>query len=170
MLPMLDLWDFKSRKCVYLHTIAFLTFNTINTIKSPLNKDQTPKTNLPSLKTRLSNILVFHITAYGSDMNKWDTRYNTEDYVFGKRPNRFLMDCVTGLAPGNALCLGEGEGHNAAYLASLGWEVTAVDISPYGIEKAQLLARQRGVKITTISPKSKTNLLCANIFFIWIHF
>ena len=24
----------------------------------------------------------------GKDMNKWDTRYNTEEYVFGKRPNR----------------------------------------------------------------------------------
>jgi SAM-dependent methyltransferase len=84
-------------------------------------------------------------------MNKWDTRYNTEEYVFGKRPNRFLVDCASSLAPSKALCLGEGEGRNAVYLASIGWEVTAVDISPYGTEKAQLLARQRGVKITTIT-------------------
>ena len=84
-------------------------------------------------------------------MNKWDTRYNTEEYVFGKRPNRFLIDCTAGLTPGKVLCLGEGEGRNAVYLASIGWEVTAVDISPYGIKKAQLLARQRGVKITTLT-------------------
>ena len=97
----------------------------------------------PSRDWRFSNILGVHITAYGIDMNKWDTRYNTEEYVFGKRPNRFLIDSASSLAPGKVLCLGEGEGRNAVYLASIGWKVTAVDISPYGIKKARLLARQR---------------------------
>src|SRR5512133_4230080 len=106
---------------------------------------------LPSRKTHFSNILGVQISPYGTAMNKWDTRYNTEEYVFGKRPNRFLIDCTSGLAPGKVLCLGEGEGRNAVYLASIGWEVTAVDISPYGIKKARLLAHQRGVKITTIT-------------------
>jgi SAM-dependent methyltransferase len=103
-------------------------------------------------------------------MNKWDTRYNTEEYVFGKRPNRFLIDCAAGLAPGKALCLGEGEGRNAVYLASLGWEVSAVDISPYGIEKAQLLARQRGVSITTITTDLNDYTIAPNAWDLIITF
>ena len=103
-------------------------------------------------------------------MNKWDTRYNTEEYVFGKRPNRFLVDCTSGLAPGKALCLGEGEGRNAVYLASIGWEVTAVDISPYGIEKAQLLARQHEVKITTITADLNDYTIAPNAWDLIITF
>jgi len=83
-------------------------------------------------------------------MTKWDDKYNTEEYIFGTRPNRFLVECVSGLTPGNALSLGEGEGRNAIYLAGLGFEVTAVDLSVYAIKKAQRLAQQNGQTLTTL--------------------
>ena len=43
------------------------------------------------------------------------------------------------------LCLAEGEGRNAVFLAGLGHAVTAVDFSREGLRKAQALADARGV-------------------------
>ena len=48
------------------------------------------------------------------------------------------------------LCLADGEGRNSVYLAGLGYEVTAVDSSKVGLEKAQQLAKAKGVTITTV--------------------
>ena len=80
----------------------------------------------------------------------WDQRYNTADYVYGTRPNEFLADVAGGISPGRILCIAEGEGRNAVYLAELGHEVVAVDASSVGLEKAQKLARERCVTIETV--------------------
>ena len=52
---------------------------------------------------------------------------------------------------GRVLCLAEGEGRNAVYLAGLGYEVTAVDTSTVGLVKAEALAHERGVSIETVN-------------------
>lgn len=83
-------------------------------------------------------------------MPNWETKYNAEDYLFGKRPNRFLMDNLAALPKGNALSLGEGEGRNAVYLARNGWKVTAVDLAPSAIAKTRKLARENGVSVTAV--------------------
>ena len=83
-------------------------------------------------------------------MSDWDAKYNTEEYIYGTCPNRFLVECVSGLKPGKALSLGEGEGRNAVYLAGLGFEVTAVDLSANGLKKAQRLAEHNRLALTTI--------------------
>jgi cyclopropane fatty-acyl-phospholipid synthase-like methyltransferase len=80
----------------------------------------------------------------------WDERYSTEDYAYGQEPNDFLRENFGQLKPGSVLCLGEGEGRNAVFLAKQGFEVTAVDLSSVGLEKAQRLAAENGVQITTI--------------------
>jgi SAM-dependent methyltransferase len=51
---------------------------------------------------------------------------------------------------GRILCLAEGEGRNAVFLAERGFDITAVDQSSVGLAKAHKLATERGVKITTI--------------------
>lgn len=89
----------------------------------------------------------------------WDDRYASDEYRFGTKPNRFLIECVSRLYPGiqagyhtgRVLSLGEGEGRNAVYLAGLGFDVTAIDQSVVGLAKAQRLAARRGVSITTIT-------------------
>ena len=48
---------------------------------------------------------------------------------------------------GKVLCLSEGEGRNAVYLALNGFQVTCVDISAIAKEKALKLAALKGVKI-----------------------
>jgi SAM-dependent methyltransferase len=92
-------------------------------------------------------------------MSKWDEKYNTDEYIFGTRPNRFLVECASGLKPGKALSLGEGEGRNAVYLAGLGYEVTAVDLSVYALKKAQRLAQQNGATLTTIHSDLNTYVI-----------
>ena len=80
----------------------------------------------------------------------WDQRYNTPDYVYGTRPNDFLVEVAGTIPRGRVLCIAEGEGRNAVYLAQLGHEVVAVDASAVGLEKARKLALERGVSIETV--------------------
>jgi len=83
-------------------------------------------------------------------MSKWDDKYSGDSYLFGTRPNRFLVESVAGVTPCPALSLGEGEGRNAVYLAGLGFDVTAVDQSAVGLRKARQLAQNFNVPLTTV--------------------
>ena len=80
----------------------------------------------------------------------WNTRYDRQNYLFGTTPNDFLQAQVHRLPKGRLLSLAEGEGRNAVYLADLGYDVTGVDSSAVGLEKAQRLAAERSVHITTL--------------------
>ncbi|QZZ21693.1 class I SAM-dependent methyltransferase [Leptothermofonsia sichuanensis E412] len=82
-------------------------------------------------------------------MNQWDTRYKAEDYVYGTTANDFLISVADRIPPGHILCLAEGEGRNAVFLAEKGYTVTAVDFSSVGLQKARQLASERGVSIKT---------------------
>ncbi|GLS91024.1 SAM-dependent methyltransferase [Psychromonas marina] len=80
----------------------------------------------------------------------WDKEYDTEQYMYGKQPNDFLEANYEQLPKGNILMLAEGEGRNAIFLAKLGYQVTAVDISEVGLSKACKLASENNVQIKTI--------------------
>ncbi len=80
----------------------------------------------------------------------WDERYSEPGFAYGTTPNDFLASVVGRIPQGKILSLAEGEGRNAVYLASLGYDVTGVDGSAVGLRKAQELAAGRGVAITTI--------------------
>jgi SAM-dependent methyltransferase len=80
----------------------------------------------------------------------WNEWYGKPGYVYGTMPNDFLVSVASRIPKGRILCLGEGEGRNAVYLASLGYEVVAIDQSEVGLAKATQLAEQQGVKIETI--------------------
>ena len=57
----------------------------------------------------------------------------TEEYVYGTKPNDFLVSVVDQVPAGRVLCLAEGEGRNAVYLAKQGCTVLAVDSSSVGL-------------------------------------
>ena len=80
----------------------------------------------------------------------WDQRYSRDNYAYGTKPNDFLMEMSDKLPTGKVLCLAEGEGRNAVWLAEQGYQVTAVDASKVGLQKARKLAKARGVEITTV--------------------
>lgn len=77
----------------------------------------------------------------------WNERYGLEAYAYGIEPNVFLKEQLQGLKPGKALFIAEGEGRNAVYAAQLGWDVTAVDQSESGKQKALALAKHKDVTI-----------------------
>jgi SAM-dependent methyltransferase len=82
----------------------------------------------------------------------WDERYAQPGYAYGTEPNDFLKATAERYLParGELLCLAEGEGRNAVFLAGLGFRVTGVDASAVGLAKARKLAEQHGVEIETI--------------------
>lgn len=80
----------------------------------------------------------------------WDERFAGDEYAYGKEPNEFVVAAADRIPPGRVLCLAEGEGRNAVYLAGLGHDVTAVDASSVGLAKARRLAAERGVSLTTV--------------------
>jgi SAM-dependent methyltransferase len=81
----------------------------------------------------------------------WNQRFGSTAYLYGTAPNDFVAQVADRIPAGPVLCLAEGEGRNAVFLAGRGHDVTAVDMSAVGLEKAQALAAQRGVRIKTVT-------------------
>lgn len=81
--------------------------------------------------------------------NQWDERYSEPGFIYGTEPNEFLVSVAGQIPKGPVLMLGDGEGRNGVYLASLGYDVVSVDQSTVALAKAQGLARERGVRIET---------------------
>ncbi|AMN49743.1 MULTISPECIES: class I SAM-dependent methyltransferase [unclassified Psychrobacter] len=80
----------------------------------------------------------------------WNERYSEPGFAFGTEPNDFLEEQFQHIpAGGRVLCLAEGEGRNAVFLAEQGYQVTAMDLSDVGLNKALKLASERGVEIIT---------------------
>jgi SAM-dependent methyltransferase len=75
----------------------------------------------------------------------WEERYRDEGRVWSGRPNPLLVREAGPLPPGTALDLGCGEGGDAIWLASQGWEVTAVDVSDTALRRGAEHARDAGV-------------------------
>ena len=95
-------------------------------------------------------------------MTDWNERYAEPGFQFGTEPNDFLREqahrlwdthglpAEGGAGVGRVLCLADGEGRNGVWLAEQGHDVTSVDLAATGLEKAQRLAAERGVRITTV--------------------
>jgi SAM-dependent methyltransferase len=79
----------------------------------------------------------------------WDQRYQENKPAYGEAANDFLVEQVGLLRPGTCLCLAEGQGRNAVWIAEQGFAVTAMDQSSVGMAKAAELAAARGVALET---------------------
>lgn len=78
----------------------------------------------------------------------WDERYSVPGYFYGTAPSQFLQKHVSWLKSGKtALAIADGEGRNSVFMAEQGMDVTAIDSSPVGLEKARRLAKERGVEV-----------------------
>jgi 2-polyprenyl-3-methyl-5-hydroxy-6-metoxy-1,4-benzoquinol methylase len=78
---------------------------------------------------------------------KWNDRYRDKEFAYGEQPNNYLKEQLEKLPPGKILFPAEGEGRNAVFAASLGWQVCAFDISAEGQKKALQLAKKNNVSI-----------------------
>jgi hypothetical protein len=81
-------------------------------------------------------------------MNKWDERFAGTDFYYGTAPNEYFASFLKKQSrPGLMLLPGEGEGRNAVFAATMGWQVDAFDTSHVAIKKAHTFARQQNVEI-----------------------
>jgi 2-polyprenyl-3-methyl-5-hydroxy-6-metoxy-1,4-benzoquinol methylase len=77
----------------------------------------------------------------------WDERYSQEEMIYGNEPNEFFREQIQNLKPGKILLPAEGEGRNAVFAATQGWDVHAFDFSDAGRTKALKLASKADVSI-----------------------
>lgn len=90
---------------------------------------------------------LYEISMTHPDPTRWNTRYDTQGYLFGEEPNVFLQTHAAGLTPGTALCVADGEGRNGVWLARRGWDVVSLDFSDVAQRKAAALAERHGVPL-----------------------
>lgn len=84
------------------------------------------------------------------EIERWNARYASEDYVFGTAPNAFLVSQRNLLKPGRrALAVADGEGRNGVWLARQGLDVLSIDFSEAALAKARKLAARAGVTLQT---------------------
>jgi SAM-dependent methyltransferase len=91
------------------------------------------------------------MTDFPGARSMWEQRYGVDHYHYGTAPNDFLREQIDSLPDGPVLCLAEGEGRNAVFVAGTGREVHSVDLTEAGVAKTQRLARVRGVLVNAVA-------------------
>ena len=86
-----------------------------------------------------------------NEFERWEGRFFSPEYIFGREPNYFLASCRD-MLPGNgrALAVADGEARNGVWLAGQGLDVVSVDFAPTAQTKAAALAREQGVSISIV--------------------
>ncbi len=75
-------------------------------------------------------------------------RYASDAYLYGREPNEFLESMTsTMLEGGRVLCFADGEGRNGVFLSQRGFDVTTIDQSKRGVDKARRFAADSGVEL-----------------------
>jgi SAM-dependent methyltransferase len=82
-----------------------------------------------------------------SDRQRWDRKYAAGKGPAHFAPKPFLSEHRKMLTGGRALDLGCGFGGNALYLASLGYQVDAVDVSGVAVAQAAAEAKRRRLQV-----------------------
>jgi SAM-dependent methyltransferase len=80
----------------------------------------------------------------------FDCVYASDTPGFNTQPNALLVETVRGLAPGDALEIGVGQGRNSVFLARHGWRVTGFDVSEEGLNATRRNAEAAGVSVATL--------------------
>jgi SAM-dependent methyltransferase len=85
-----------------------------------------------------------------TDRDWWNDTFTT-GRGFNHAPNQLLVEIVENVSPGTALDLAMGQGRNALFLASRGWNVVGVDVSDEGQRIAREQAVKRGLALETVT-------------------
>lgn len=79
----------------------------------------------------------------------WNSKFDRDGFLYGEDVNSFIKEKSVLIAKdATVLCLGEGEGRNAIYLAKKGLHVEALDASDVGLKKLQSRALKEDVAVT----------------------
>ncbi len=88
------------------------------------------------------------LTLQVSSREYWEERYESTQRVWSGKPNPQLVATAVDLPAGTVLDIGSGEGADAIWLASRGWQVTGVDVSQAALDRAAGHAGDAGVQVT----------------------
>ena len=80
-------------------------------------------------------------------VSMFDRIYADPEPGFSTLPNELLVEAVADRPPGTALDIAMGQGRNAVYLASIGWQVTGFDVSSEGVAATNRAASAKGVEV-----------------------
>ena len=80
------------------------------------------------------------------DANDWDVRYAAAQQ-WSDEPNALAAQLLVDVPPGRALDIAAGEGRMSLWLASHGWQTTALDFSTTGLQRGQDRARECGLSV-----------------------
>lgn len=119
-----------------------------------------PSQEPPLSKTRIRLVLVALLLLLSSlavaqgGQNSFDALYRDRNQTFfTTEPSAFLVSAIKDVKPGRALDVATGQGRNAVYLATKGWDVTGFDIAEEGLKAANENAAKAGVAITTLKAR-----------------
>lgn len=79
------------------------------------------------------------------DSSYWDDKYSTDEFVYTKLENRFVVEFCSDLEGETAIDLAGGEGRNSVYLAKRGWQVENIDFSQVALDKYLKYAEEENV-------------------------
>jgi SAM-dependent methyltransferase len=107
----------------------------------------------------------------------WDDLFRKGQIRFNTEASKLLQYAIAERKPGRAIDLGMGEGRNAVFLASKGWEVTGVDFSEAAVQKAKARAAAARVSINAIVEdldqfelgREKWDLIALFYMHAWFH-
>ena len=86
---------------------------------------------------------------WANPQKMWDERFAQAEPVYGEQPNAYLRAQAPRLNPGcKILVPGDGYGRNGLWLATQDFQVTTVDLSPVGVERARKSAQAAGLAMT----------------------
>ena len=75
----------------------------------------------------------------------WDQRFSSEEYAYGKEANIWLSERVSQINPppnNRALFPADGEGRNAVWAATIGWNSEVFDLSSCWQTKMPTIGRR----------------------------
>jgi SAM-dependent methyltransferase len=107
----------------------------------------------------------------------WDDLFRSGQVSFNKKASKLLQYAVIDRKPGSAVDLGMGEGRNAVFLATKGWQVTGVDFSMEAVKQAKANAAAARVPLDPILEdldayqvgRAKWDLIALFYMHAWFH-
>jgi SAM-dependent methyltransferase len=107
----------------------------------------------------------------------WDDVFRKGEVAFNKDASKLLQYAILDRKPGSAIDLGMGEGRNAVFLASKGWQVTGVDFSEEAVKQAKVRAAAVHLPLTAVIDdldrfdlgRSQWDLIALFYMHAWFH-
>lgn len=81
----------------------------------------------------------------------WDKKYSTDEYIYTKTANRFVIEYCEPLKGKTAIDLAGGEGRNSIWLAKQGYLVENIDFSQVALDKFLKFAKEENLSDSVLA-------------------